>query len=177
MRPSRASPSGTSEVSSTVPPKQRARRVSHDRSGIAGGVEAAGDEAVEGTPVRAGDIKGAIQGHCDRGLRRDGGDIFGGDRLVEAARNAERSIHDARLGDGAEKSHELCGTDGGRRLEDGIEDRGSRSPSQLCRSTIRLIQGWHILSPGTGWLRTNLHRIFAEAVTWEDVCRRFNTVS
>src|SRR5262245_22798798 len=89
MWPRRASPSGTSERSSTRPPKYRASGSLTHLTRIADRLQIAGDEFVKGRSFRTGDLDDAVSRLRERYIGNDGSDVFRPDGLEQAGRNSD----------------------------------------------------------------------------------------
>ena len=83
MRPRRASPNGTSERSSTRPPKYLASG-SRTTSRVADRLQIAGDDFVERGSFRPGDLDDAVSRRRERHIGHDGSNVVRRDGLEQA---------------------------------------------------------------------------------------------
>jgi hypothetical protein len=86
MWPRRASPNGTSERSSTRPPKYRGLGIAHHLTRIGDRLQIAGDEFIERRSFRTSDLDDAVSRGRERHIGNDGSDVFRRDGLKQAGR-------------------------------------------------------------------------------------------
>jgi len=102
-RPRRASPNGTSEHSSTRPPKYRASGSAHDLTRVADRLQIAGDDFVERRSLRAGDLDDAVSRRRERHIGNDGGNVVRRDGLELAGRILTMFPSALEIGDALEE--------------------------------------------------------------------------
>src|SRR5215831_669717 len=87
--------------------------IAHDRTRVANGLQIAGDDVAERGSVGAGDLDDAVARRRERHLGDGGSHVVGRDGLEQAGRDPDLVSLGARARDGAEKLHELGGSDDG----------------------------------------------------------------
>jgi hypothetical protein len=86
MWPTRASPNGTSERSSTRATPVSGLRVAHDLTGVAARPQIAGDDFAEQRSFRPGDLDDTVARRRERHIGNDGSNVVRRDRLKQAGR-------------------------------------------------------------------------------------------
>ena len=95
MRARRASPNGTSECSSTRPPKFSGLGVADDLTRVADRLQIAGDDFVERRSFRAGDLDDAASRRRERHIGNDGSNVVRRYGLEQSGRKPDLTFPSA----------------------------------------------------------------------------------